>query len=453
MVNHPTYLLFGQSNMVGTAGNGVLSNLDGELLGPQSAKIWNHQKLTTPTISAITFNAPLETVVTFSAAHGLDMIVPRRVTLIIAGNGGTTAGVDLVNGTHVAIPVSTTQVKLKGNVNTGSPHATLGTAAMEGPGVWEALDATIGSNNNQNPAPSAPGFYGVEMRLAKLLSDAHPGETVHLHKFAIPGSTLAQSHDGVAWEADYMARQWGHQPSKEQLFRLFFFGRWFASLAPLLPDKMDIKGVFWIQGESDAALPQRALAYEGLLKELMTQIEIVLVVEKLLGTIGDYTSPLPWVIGRSGVWDTTVAGGSNNLVTVRDAQVQAALAWAAGYIFDLKGLPLLFDNLHLNDAGTDQAAQAAYDAFANQTRATLAMLEATETAAAATGTPAELLTALNLAIHQFLADGALQTYTVEGRTFQRADLGTMMEQRAVLLAEQAAGKAGGAVNYFRRGSA
>ena len=65
-----------------------------------------------------------------------------------------------------------------------------------------------------------------------------------------------------------------------------------------------------------------------------------------------------------------------------------------------------------------------------------------------------LLDNLDDAINNFLANGAVQSYTINGRTVQRPSLAELMTERRRLLGEIAAAKTagGGAVNYFRRGA-
>lgn len=61
------------------------------------------------------------------------------------------------------------------------------------------------------------------------------------------------------------------------------------------------------------------------------------------------------------------------------------------------------------------------------------------------------LDAVDAAILAFLTDGAIQTYTLLGRTVTRANLKELREWRAQLKIELSTLEDGMAVNHYRRG--
>lgn len=107
-------------------------------------------------------------------------------------------------------------------------------------------------------------YFGPEVTLGRALADAHPDRRVYLVKHAVSGTALGDfwypgeaPDDGLAGEG---YRVW-HQTVED-------------ALAALEADGLEprVRGMVWMQGESDASRPDYAAAYAANLTHLIARV-------------------------------------------------------------------------------------------------------------------------------------------------------------------------------------
>lgn len=182
----------------------------------------------------------------------------------------------------------------------------------------------------------ANGAFGPELTTGRGISAAMGGQQVAALKFSQGGTNLAGD-----WNPD--------NPQGQMLYPTMV-SRVTASVAALQsqnPTKtVQIKGFFWMQGESDVDGPR----YQNDLTNLISRVRT------------DFGDPnLPFIIGQLG------AAWTGNAI----AQAQAAVGTpgSPAYVHDTlmvttADLPIIFDNMHFNTTGVQKLGDryaAAYE--------------------------------------------------------------------------------------------
>lgn len=236
----------------------------------------------------------------------------------------------------------------------------------------------------------------------------------------------------------------------------------------------DMRAFFFDQGEGDA-FPEWSGSYETALRNFVQWAR------DNFQTSSSSRQPLPFVIGRVQTHARNSSTWATHLPIIQAAQDAVAASMTNVAIASMQGLAIAADNVHrvwhslliagqrLNDAldstsiGTD-APELDEGASINpeithgessgsgQALAGTASEDAQAGAtAAAAAVSSELLDQVEAAISTFITNGAIQTYTVGGRTVTRAQLGELRAWRSQLKAELSSAR-GSSRNYFQRGA-
>ncbi len=164
----------------------------------------------------------------------------------------------------------------------------------DGRGLWAPLQPGHGAGFQSDGQTNRYGpRFGVELTLAAALRHAFPNTGIAFIKYSRGGTSIHAEAAGNfgCWEPDFTATS-GKDPHSNQ------YDHFHATLRNAFaikdidqdgePDRLIPKGIFWMQGESDAAYTAAiAEAYEGNLKRLMDLIRAAL-----------HAPDLPVVIGR-----------------------------------------------------------------------------------------------------------------------------------------------------------
>jgi hypothetical protein len=163
------------------------------------------------------------------------------------------------------------------------------------------------------------GCYGPDLQFMRKWSKLHPGERIGVVKTAVGGTTMAR------WQVS------------GDLYQLWL-NKW--SDAGGLP----VRGIIWMQGESDTELPLDALAYASRFSTMVSTIR---------GTLG---AP-PFIFG----YTHTIAYPYFNYVVYPQMNVDGASAGVTGvYTMDIP----LRDVVHFSSYGQLAFSERLYDAWA-----------------------------------------------------------------------------------------
>lgn len=197
------------------------------------------------------------------------------------------------------------------------------------------------------PGLSETSQFGPEITLGRKLADLWSGETgtrVALIKYANGGTNLA-----VDWKANGTNTTTADGPEYATFQQTVTAG--LAALAAAYPAAtLDLQGMVWLQGESDA-VASYAPSYQANLTTFITDVRAT------------YGSHLPFVIARLSSGQTNLT--ASYLAQVRAAQDAVAAADPRTGIILTDGLGLNSDNLHFNAAsqqsiGNSFAGEIAY---------------------------------------------------------------------------------------------
>ena len=187
------------------------------------------------------------------------------------------------------------------------------------------------------PGTSESGQFGPAISFGRALADATAGDaatSIAIIKYANGGTNLHSQ-----WKAGGDSSTAGDGPEYTQFQNTVTEG--LAALAAAHPEKtLRIKGIIWMQGESDTLDGTRANAYEANLTAFIDDVR---------QTIG---SDLPFVIGRLSSAQTAL--NATRLQTVRDAQTAVASADPLVGIVNTDGFSLKSDDLHFDAQGQQE---------------------------------------------------------------------------------------------------
>lgn len=200
------------------------------------------------------------------------------------------------------------------------------------------------------PGLSETGQFGPEITLGRKMADLWAHETgtrVAIVKYANGGTNLA-----VHWNAGGDGTTVGDGPDYITFQTTVSEG--LAALAAAHPGAiLDLQGMVWLQGESDANA-SHANAYEVNLTDFIADIRAT------------YGSDLPFAIARLSIGQTNL--NATYLDQIRDAQDAVAASDRRTGIVDTDSFGLAGDNLHFNGSGQQSigfgfAVEAAYYAW------------------------------------------------------------------------------------------
>jgi len=203
------------------------------------------------------------------------------------------------------------------------------------------------------PGLSETSGFGPEITLGRRLADLYseePDTRVAILKYANGGTNLDSQ-----WRAGGDGTTAGDGP--EYLTFQQTVAQGLAAFAVAYPNaSLDLEGMTWVQGESDA-VAGRSSSYEANLTNFIADIRAT------------YTPDLPFHIFRLSSQQTALNAG--HLATVRAAQDTVAAADPRSSLIDSDAHPMKSDNLHLNAEGQ----QLLGDAFARETAYYIWMLD------------------------------------------------------------------------------
>ncbi|MBT8038428.1 MAG: sialate O-acetylesterase [Verrucomicrobiae bacterium] len=182
--------------------------------------------------------------------------------------------------------------------------------------------------------------FGPEITLGRRLSDSlggRKGIRVAILKYAFGGTNLA-----VDWKAGGDATTTGDGPRYASFQQTVTNG--LTALAAEYPNAiLELEGMVWVQGESDAS-DTHAANYEANLAAFIADVRLT------------YGADLPFVVTRLSDGQTNLNSG--HLATIRAAQVTVADADPLTVWTDTDGFGLAGDNLHFDAAGQQQLGTA-----------------------------------------------------------------------------------------------
>ncbi|MFA7171834.1 MAG: LamG-like jellyroll fold domain-containing protein [Kiritimatiellia bacterium] len=186
------------------------------------------------------------------------------------------------------------------------------------------------------PATSSGTMFGPEITCGRSLTDQlnlDVSNRVAIIKYAVGGTTLHTD-----WIAGGDATTSGDGPRYVSFQQTVTAG--LAALAAKYPDaKISIKGMTWMQGESDTASNSGSEAYYTNMTNLIADVRL---------TVG--VPNMPFVIGRLSINQTSV-NNIANLPVVRDAQSLADTSYHWVGLVDTDIFGLKTDHLHFDAAG------------------------------------------------------------------------------------------------------
>jgi hypothetical protein len=166
--------------------------------------------------------------------------------------------------------------------------------------------------------------FGPELRVARRIAEARPGDTIYVIKFAVGGSNMER------WTP----------PAGDYYLAM---KAWVDCALSALPSKLPITGFFLMQGESDALNGNEAARYQDRLAQLITQVR------------SDWGTPnLPIVLGKIhpgltgadnyatawGQWNAS-KGGPETIQMIRQAQQSVAASNQHIKVIETEDLTLL----------------------------------------------------------------------------------------------------------------
>lgn len=222
--------------------------------------------------------------------------------------------------------------------------------------AWETLQAGV---NEQAQRGSANTKIGFTPTLARSLQSRHPGQTVHIIKFAAGGSNLTPFENlyGPA-AAGLRPRVFRWDPGNADIgFGLFsgMFSEIEAAVDALLNsegfDSVRMHGMFWMQGEGDAIDAFAADQYRDQLKNFLSMVRYRCS-QLRSGPIVQADNPMPITIGI--IHQDTDATLFPNVSAVRAAQRQVSFELDRVTTIDTSAAPLGVDEVHYTAAGYEQ---------------------------------------------------------------------------------------------------
>ena len=313
--------------------------------------------------------------------------------------------------------------------------------------------------------PPLGGGVGPEITLVLELRKRHP-EGFLLVKFAVPSAALQP----VEVEGDSLPT---FDPAVGDLSAdlLGIRDRVFA-WAYNNGRVPDVKAFFFDQGESDSFV-----GYSSTYQAALTNF--VGWVRENFQTTASRRAALPFVIGRVQSHARTNSTALPQVQAVQAAQDAVAASMTNVAIASMQDLPIGSDNIHrtyhalliagqrLNDAldsttllqdgyedgdGVSINPEIPHGAAASSGQSLGAEASGVVAGASASSTStADLISQLDAAIATFLNNGAIQSYSINGRSVSRASLNDLISLRNTLKSDYSA-SLGGATTYFRRGT-
>ncbi len=211
---------------------------------------------------------------------------------------------------------------------------------------WHAVDNFPPSNDPSTGERAFDivrplGTIGPEIGAAHILADAIADEVV-IVKVSQGGTTLTQLNSATDWSVD----------STGELYDRLLLNVNLAT-ADLVADgkQVELAGVFWMQGESDAksgtgAVPAGSVAaYQDNLERFIQQLRTDLTVPQLPFFVGQIK------IGNGTDFNTSVFGTYDFTPEIQAAQAAAAAGDPDTYLIDTSNFALKNDFLHFNQTG------------------------------------------------------------------------------------------------------
>lgn len=208
-------------------------------------------------------------------------------------------------------------------------------APVDGRGLWQSLRPGHGVGFQSDGAKNRySNRYGVELSLAKRLSDRLPDANIALIKYSRGGTSIAAEAAGRfgCWEPDFTGGN-GEGQGVNQYDHFLATIRYATAVDDIdgdgEADRLIPAGIIWMQGESDAAYTESvAMKYEQNLKRLMDLIRAALRVDDLPVVVGrisdsgqDETDKRVWDHGdmvRQAQADFVASDTAASLVTTTD---------------------------------------------------------------------------------------------------------------------------------------
>ncbi|QNN23470.1 sialate O-acetylesterase [Planctomycetales bacterium ZRK34] len=201
-------------------------------------------------------------------------------------------------------------------------------------GAAHAGDSTL---TTLRPGMSESNQFGPEVTLGRTLADQITNP-VAVIKYANGGTNLYSQ-----WAAGGDATTTGDGAEYVTFQNTVVAG--LAALAAAHPaDTIQLSGMVWMQGESDAGNTTYANAYAANLAAFIADVRLT------------FGADLPFVIGRLSSGQTAI--NATNLQTLRDAQNTVAAADALTGLVDTDTFSLKSDHLHFDPAGQQSLGSA-----------------------------------------------------------------------------------------------
>ncbi len=183
--------------------------------------------------------------------------------------------------------------------------------------------------------------HGVEISFARAMAEAWPDERIEIVKYAVGGTGL------LAWDP-YWTWDEAKQTADEQRGPLYHVWMSEVDLAHALSgEELEIAGMLWMQGESDALVEGPSEVYYENFKEF---------IETVRHDLGE--PDLPFVFGRisqAAVW--------SHQENVRAAQAQAERDIPFVRMVSTDDLPFNDDRIHYNSQGLVTLGERFAEAF------------------------------------------------------------------------------------------
>jgi len=200
-------------------------------------------------------------------------------------------------------------------------------------GAGNALDSTL---TTLRPSTSESGaYFGPEVAFGRAMADHYADDpattTVAVIKYANGGKNLYS-----AWRGGGDATITG-DGSEYKIFQQTVSAGIQALQEAYPLDDIEIAGMIWMHGESDALNSTYAYAYQNRLSDFIADIRAT------------YGEELPFVIGRLSIGQTALP--ETELSIVRAAQTAVAEADPLVGLVDTDSFAIKSDNMHFDAAG------------------------------------------------------------------------------------------------------
>ena len=199
--------------------------------------------------------------------------------------------------------------------------------------IFYKIEGGTANLTSLRPSLSETSQFGPEITLGRAMADFwqhEPGTRVAIIKYANGGTNLQ-----VQWKAGGDSSTAGDGPEYTTFQQTVQQG--LAALAAAYPSAtIDLQGMVWMQGESDAVLGYQN-QYEANLTNFIADVRAT------------YAADLPFIVGRLSIHQTNIA--ASPLGTVRDAQTDVATADPRVALIDTDPFGIKSDNLHFDALG------------------------------------------------------------------------------------------------------